>query len=316
MHRDHSALPALLPTALALCLLSLLPGCATVEPVPYVDLDMGQPAGEVPTPAAQGVLRVAVSATLTGREGLFWHRKLLDHLTQATGLRAEFVEPRTYSELDSMLRGGAVDIAFSCAGPYVQGHDEAGIELLAVPEIQGERVFRSYLIVGSDSAVRDLEGLRGKRFAFVDPGSHTGWLLPTMLLLERGHRADSFFSGTVFTYAHERSIDVVADGLMDGAAVDSLVWEDVRRSSPELAARTRVVWRSGPYGIPPVVVRPDLDSGTKELARGALVHLHETRAGRTILDGLGLDRFVLGDDADYDGVRKARAFVRSRLGSE
>ena len=70
---------------------------------------------------------------------------------------------------------------------------------------------------------------------------------------------DSFFRKYVFTYSHDNSIKSVAEKLVDGAAVDSLVYDYTVARSPLFSAKTRVIQKSGPYGIPPVVVHPGLN---------------------------------------------------------
>ena len=75
-----------------------------------------------------------------------------------------------------------------------------------------------------------------------------------------------YFENSIFTYSHDKSIHAVADKLVDGAAVDSLVYHMVLEEDPALRAKTRIIWRSPAYGMPPVVANPHLDPALK---RGA-----------------------------------------------
>lgn len=85
----------------------------------------------------------------------------------------------------------------------------------------------------------------------------------------------------------------MADTLVDGATVDSLVFEALMREEPELATRVRVVEQSPPFGIPPVVVHPELEPELRQALETALLTMHETPEGREALAVLGIDRFVL-----------------------
>ena len=75
----------------------------------------------------------------------------------------------SYEEFNRLLQDGKLDIAFVCGGPYVDGKDEFGLEMLVMPEtLSGETVYYSYLIVPAQSQARSLEDLRGKRFVDFD----------------------------------------------------------------------------------------------------------------------------------------------------
>ena len=123
------------------------------------------------------------------------------------------------------------------------------------------------------------------------------------MLAKLGEDADLFFSQVTFTYNHDKSIKAVAKNLVDGAAVDSLIWDYTNRSNPLLTAQTRIISKSPPYGIPPVVVPKELDKQLKEELRTVFLHMHEDSWGRAILDKIMIDRFIEVPDAIYDTVR-------------
>jgi len=174
--------------------------------------------------------------------------------------------------------------------------------------VDNETVYHSFLIVPADSPVRTLEDLRGKTFAFTDPNSNSGYIAPTYWLKRMGETADTFFVKHIFTYAHDASIIAVMDKLVDGAAVDSLIWEYMNNSNPEVGVKTRIIKRSEEFGIPPLVVRPGLPPETKAQLRNLLLEMHNDPAGKIILDGMRIKRFVIGKDSDYDSIRRMRDF--------
>jgi phosphonate transport system substrate-binding protein len=171
-------------------------------------------------------------------------------------------------------------------------------------------VYYSYIIVPRDSAAESLTDLRGHTFAFSDPLSSSGHLAPQWLLYEEGERVETFFSSTLFTYSHDNSIRAVADHLVDGAAVDSLVYDYTIARDPTYSARTRRMGKTGPFGIPPVVVHPDLDPALNAQLRAVLLDMADDAAGETALETLMIDRFVAVDDSAYDSVRHMAAILR------
>lgn len=257
---------------------------------------------------AEGVaLRCAVGAMLTPAEGLAQYGALLTHVGAAVGRPVAIVDRPSYAAITGDLEQGAIDVAFVCSGPYVEGRRRFGLELLAVPVVGGKTTYQSYVIAGSALAVRGFEDLRGRSFAFTDPDSNTGRLVPLHVLGTLGERPETFFSRTLFSGSHDRSIEAVAGRVVDAAAVDSLIWDHAVRDHPDTARLVRVVWSSEPYGIPPVVARPGLPAELRERLRAAFLALHEDPEARPLLGRLGIERFVAGRDADYDSIRAMQA---------
>lgn len=151
-----------------------------------------------------------------------------------------------------------MDLAFVCTSSYILGKREFGLQLLAAPQVEGEVVYRAQLIVPANSTATQIQDLHGKVFAFTDPTSFTGRIYPTYLVQNLGETPESFFSQTFFTYSHDNAIRAVADGIADGASVDSLVLEFALKRQPELAGQIRIIHTSPSFGIPPVVVSPGL----------------------------------------------------------
>jgi phosphonate transport system substrate-binding protein len=254
-------------------------------------------------------LRMAVAAILSPEGTIESYAALAEFLEEALQRPVEIVQRRTYDEINDLLESGEAEIGFVCTSAYVTGHDSFGLELLAAPEIGDEAVYHSELIVPADSAASSIADLRGARFAFTDPISTTGRVYPTYLVQELGEDPSTFFSSTFFTYSHDRAIEAVAEGLADGAAVDSLVLDYALARDPDLRSAIRVIHRSPAFGIPPVVASPALTATQKAEIKALLLSLADEPAARPVLEALGIDRFVHIDDAAYDSVREVFAAV-------
>lgn len=72
----------------------------------------------------------------------------------------ELVQRGTYAEINELLRTRQIDFAFVCAGAYVRGGQEFGMEVLAVSVVEGSMTYYSYIIVPADSPAADPAGLR------------------------------------------------------------------------------------------------------------------------------------------------------------
>ncbi|MCS6843265.1 MAG: phosphate/phosphite/phosphonate ABC transporter substrate-binding protein [Caldilineales bacterium] len=289
---------------------SILAACgpARAQPLPVVDL-----SARTPLPAAAEAqitpLRLGVAAIISPAGTAESYDALARYLGERLGRPVELVQRRTYIEMNDLIQAQAVDLAFVCTSAYIEGHDRFGMELLVAPQVNGETVYHSDLIVPAASDAQSMADLRGRVFAFTDPISFSGRVYPTYLVQTLGETPERFFSRTFFTYSHERAIQAVAAGVADGAAVDSLVLEYALRREPGLAQKLRVIHRSPPFGIPPVVVPPDLPTHQKALLLDLLLTMHDDPVGRGVLDQLGIERFVPIQDSAYAGVRELTARV-------
>lgn len=289
---------------IALTLISM-PNCNRDTDTQTVDFEKTIPASRAEKGSLkQPSLRVAVGAMVSPKETFIHYRNLIEYVADRLGREGELIQRKTYGEVNELIGKGEIDVAFICSGPYATGKGKYGFELLATPEVQGSHFYQSYLIVNSNSSFERLEDLRGLVFAFTDPDSHTGRLVPTHWLMELNERPETFFGKVITTYSHDNSILAVAKGLVDGAAVDSLIWEFYRIKNPSLTSGTRVIRKSDPYGIPPVVASTTLDQSLKDSVRNLLLSMHEDPEGQKILTELMIDRFVLPREEWYDSIRQ------------
>jgi len=295
------------PGALLLSIL-LLTGCAPA--IPTIDLSQRQP---LPAIAAAEVipLRLAVAAIISPQGTAESYAELANYLGEKLHRPVQLIQRRTYAEVNDLVAEHGVDLAFVCTSAYIDGSDDFGMELLVAPEINGQVVYHSALIVPAESSAETMADLRGKVFAFTDPMSFSGRVYPTFLLQEMGETPANFFARTFFTYSHDQAIEAVASRVADGAAVDSLVLEYAFRRNPELKERVRIIHLSPPFGIPPVVVPPGLAARQKSLLHDTLLAMHDNPRGLEILTHLGIDRFVPVTDFIYDDVRRLTAQVES-----
>ncbi len=255
---------------------------------------------------------MALASVVSPKENLNYYGALLRYLSDKTGREVRLVQRQTYAEINDLLKLGDVDMAFVCTYAYVEGQQEFGMELLVAPVVNGKAEYRSYLIVPADSEAKRFEDLKGRTFAFTDPMSTSGRLVPMYWLTQMGQTPRGFFSSYVFTYSHDNSIRAVANHLVDGAAVDSLVFDTMTAQDEELSKRVKILTRSQAFGAPPVVVRPGLDPHLKTLLKETFLGLSDEPAGHDVLKGLRIDQFVAIDDRAYEGVREMARKVGSR----
>jgi phosphonate transport system substrate-binding protein len=151
--------------------------------------------------------------------------------------------------------------------------------------------------------------LENKKFVFTDPMSHSGKLYADMRVKELRRTPDNFFSKFTFSHAHDISMQLVSKNVIDGATVNGLIYNYLENTDPERVASLKIIEKSAYYGMPPIVVPTGLPEQKKEKLRTLLLELHQDPAGKKILDKLLIDKFIPGNDADYNTIREMVTFI-------
>lgn len=238
-----------------------------------------------------------------------WQSHLEDQLKRPV----VFVQRGNYREIVDLLLADQVDTAWLCGFPYVL--HARRLHLVAVPLYQAQPLYRAHLIVPSqDTRSWQVGDLAGRIFAYSDPLSNSGWLVPRSELQRGGHDPDRFFRRGFFTFSHRKVVDAVRSGLADGGAVDGYVWDTLVAQHPTATSGVRVAWRSLPHGFPPVVARLGLPQAERDALAAALMHMPASPVGVELLQRLNIDGFERPRAGLFDSIRALVALQpRTRL---
>lgn len=207
-------------------------------------------------------------------------------------------------------------VCFVCSIPYLllSGDGRIRMEPIAAPILRGPRyggrpLYFSDVIVRVDRPWRTLEALAGRRWAYNEPFSHSGFMVVLHALARLG-ATPAFTRDAVEAGFHDDAIRMIVDGSADWAAIDTQVLDLAFRREPRLRQGLRVVATLGPSTVQPVVASARRLSATqRDAARDALLAMGSDSADRRILRAAGIDRFVVVTDDDYDDIRTMFATV-------
>lgn len=266
------------------------------------------------TVLAAGPVKIGVAAMISPKETVKYYKQMVDYVGAKLGQPVQMVQEENYDKTDALLETGQISIAFLCAGPYVKDHDKFGAELLVAPQSYGQPFYYAYIIVHKDSPIKDMAGLKGKKFAFTDPKSNTGKIVPTYMIgKDFNTTPEKFFSKVMYTKSHDKSVEAVAKKVVDGASIDSLIYDYAAKKDPQFTSQTKIIRKSPKYGIPPVVVRKDTDPALKAKIKEIFLNMHKDAEGKAILDGIMVDKFIVPKDADYNSVREMDAWLKKNI---
>jgi phosphonate transport system substrate-binding protein len=226
-------------------------------------------------------------------------RPLYEYIADQCGAD-ELIDGHDWRELAT----GGIDVAFVCSPPLVwlAGAVEAlAAPVFSDPRFRGRALYSSEVVVRADSSVRSLADLRGKRWAYNEEASWSGYWVTLAQV-----RDWSYFGEVVRAGFHHRALRMVAEGLVDASAIDCSVLAHEFKSQPSLARAVRVVDSFGPAPSQPVVVRADLPHQQKDAFRRRLLELRGS-----VLDAYNVTRFDAAPD--YSVIA---AIVRNHVPAE
>lgn len=235
-------------------------------------------------------------------------RQISTYLGDRLGITTEFIADIPWQQREKLLDTGEIQVGWICGLPYVWKADQHyPIELLVAPVMQGERyqnqpVYFSDVVVRRDSSFQALADLRGRRWAYNEPRSQSGYYVTRYTLAQRG-LPSSYFGEAIESGAHQVSLQMILNGEIDASAIDSTVLELELQQQPGLAAQIRIIDTFGSSPIPPWIIAQQVPADLKQQLRSAFLTMHTDPIGQAILMTGLIDHFVRVTDADYDPVR-------------
>ncbi len=248
------------------------------------------------------VVTVAIAAIISPTETYVYYKDLLDYISKKIHVQIVYKQKKTYAEINNLVMRNQVDLAFICSGSYIL-MDTSKVDILAVPVSNGKPYYQAYIITNIHSGINNFSELRDKSFAFTDPQSNTGYNYVKRYIDSEGGNINDYFSKTLFTYAHDISIQLVEKKLVDGASIDGLILDFIKKNKPEKVKYIKVIQKSKYYGIPPVVVPANLNEDLKTKLRNILLNLHNDSIGAEMIKKLMIDRFIHVGDTLYNSLR-------------
>ncbi len=221
--------------------------------------------------------------------------RIADLLGTMTGYKFQAFVATSYAGVIEAMGAGRADVAWLSTFAYVIAHQKYGVEVRLVAVRFGTPYYRSEIIAGSSSGINGLADLQGKRFAFVDPASTSGYLFPLAGLKKAGYDPAKFFGQTVFAGSHPNVVVAVYQGRADAGAVYEDARADMQKQLPDVMQKLKVVWKSDPIPNDTVSFRKSLPQDVKDRIAVALLRFSQTPAGIDALkDAYGIETL-----ADY-----------------
>jgi phosphonate transport system substrate-binding protein len=320
-------------TAVAACLIVLSghPGCgreSPTRPPPAVEAPAAQEASAAVAPGKPATCPAGTRVADRIRFGVpafgipsFVARgfePIAAFLSERIGLPVEIVTMNRYDELSEAIVACEIEVASLPPLEYVDlqsGHPCIEPRLTLVDD--GAIHYSSYLLVRKDRGLTDIRQLAGRRIAFVDTSSASGYLFAMARLLEAGIDPERDFASVLMLGSHLAVIDAIIEGRADAGATYSTALDMARREGRDVGS-LGILAITGRIPMEAIVLCPDMDPAQAEAVIKAFRGLDTTTPhGRAALGYVrSISGWVPTSDRLYDPVRAVRARVRQAGGHQ
>jgi phosphonate transport system substrate-binding protein len=225
-------------------------------------------------------------------------------LSKRIGMDVKAVAMPSYAACVETMGTGKTDVAFLPPMAYVLGHSRYGIDVLLKVERRGQTVYRGEIIVRNDSGIETLEELNGKKFAFVDPASASGYLYPKALLLEHGVDVEEDPDQVIFAVQHPSVAVAVMNGQVDAGACFDDARELAEDAAPGVLEATKVLAYTKDIPADTVSVRNGLDGELKAGLSEALIDMASGGKESFLYKIYQIEGLHPATDDDYEPLRE------------
>jgi phosphonate transport system substrate-binding protein len=242
---------------------------------------------------------------------------LVEYLEKTTGYKYSAAVPTSFITVIEGFGSGKADFGALNTFSYVLAHERYGAEAaLKVVRRGGETTYKGQIITRTDSGIDSLYELRGKKMAYVDAASTSGYILPKALLDKKGIKPGAEVFGmkhdNVVTMVYQKQVDAGATfysppDAQTGEILDARA--RVKEQFPDVFEKVKIIALTEAIPNDPFAFRKDFPEDIKQKIIQALLDFQKTEEGRKALYQIySVEGLQPAHDSDYDQLR---AMIRS-----
>ncbi len=230
-------------------------------------------------------------------------------LEKTTGYHFEINIPQNYIAVVEAFGSKRVDLAVINTFGYLLAHSKFGAEARLIVVRYGKSTYQAEIITRADrTGIKSIKDLNGKRFAFVDPSSMSGFIIPSKLI----KNARVKLGETVFAQKHDAVVAMVYQGRVDAGAafysppVNNEIQDArvlVKAQYPDVEKKIKILMLTEEIPNDPVAFRKDLPEEMKVKIASAFKAYMATPVGKAKMKNLLVTDFKDGSDSDYDKLQ-------------
>jgi phosphonate transport system substrate-binding protein len=230
------------------------------------------------------------------------HKPLAAYLTKKLGTRVRFTILSRYGDVLDRFMSRKMDGAFFGVFTSALAMEQLDAEPIVHPvNLDGSTAVQSYVFVRKDSNIVSVENMKGKRIAFVDKATVTGYLYALSFLRERGVQdIKTYFRDISFTGSHGSAIYAVLDGRADVGTAKSKIFHQLVKKEHSIKDELTILAKSREFPDATLFLRKDLSPVKRLQIRDILLNMDKDAEGVEVLKKLESMMFVLARKSDFE----------------
>jgi phosphonate transport system substrate-binding protein len=213
-----------------------------------------------------------------------------------------------YNGVVEAMNYDKIDMAYLGPLTYVIAEANSNAKAIITQLIDGKPFYHSYIITHKDNPWNTLEELladsKDVDFAFGDPNSTSGSLIPSIELQDRGvykSEDDNEFASVRFTGSHDATALAIQNKQVDAGAIDSAIYDQLVESGKIDGGQFKTIWKSEELFQYPWAVLESTDDATVKKLQETFLAIKDPE----ILDAFGASGFTEASNKDYESIKQA-----------
>ena len=235
-------------------------------------------------------------------------KPISDYLTERLGVKVEAFTASNYIGVVEGLGSGSVDFGIIPPFSSLLAQKQSNAKpILTSKGKTGKPGYTAELYVRKDSGIKSLQDVKGKKVAFVDPSSSSGYIYPGAMLVNAGLNLDKDISYQ-FSGGHDKSLQLLLNKDVDVIATFDGVEDRYAKDFPQ--AKTDIQKLATSDMIPGVMVTTSskMDKELQEKLEKALRDIEKDQKMKEMFTKMfSITGFT---DVDQDAYKKVEATAK------
>lgn len=228
--------------------------------------------------AEQKTLTIAYAPNESTQQSSDARNGLAKDLGEKLGMEVKEIQASDYNAIVEALRTGKADMAYMGPLAVALANERANAEPLVMKAVNGDKsqaIYHSLLVTSSkNAAINSIQDIKGKTFAFVDPDSTSGNLIPTYEIIKAFpddnlnsdllHTNGKFFEAASYSGKHQAGLQAVIKGDVDVVPIsDHILAAEISNGNAK-KEDIKTIFKSSPIPAEAMVVREGMDAQLKQ----------------------------------------------------
>ncbi|PSL40197.1 phosphonate transport system substrate-binding protein [Planomicrobium soli] len=235
-------------------------------------------------------------------------KKLQDLLSKELDREVSIKVYPDYNGVVEAMNYDQINMAYLGPLTYVIAEANSNAKAIITQLIDGKPYYHSYIITHKDNPWNTIEEMLADSkevdFAFGDPNSTSGSLIPSIELQERGvykSEDDNEFATVRFTGSHDATALAIQNKQVDAGAIDSAIYDQLVESGKIEGEQFKTIWESEELFQYPWAVLESTDDATVKKLQETFLAIEDPE----ILDAFGASGFTEATNEDYESIKQA-----------